>query len=100
MEEMSVFSKTILEQKYSQIKKDGTKETWEDIAQRVTKHVMKSVYAPKSLSLEIKKAIETRKCIPGGRYLYASGRPLHQTQNCILLRAEDSREGWADLLKK
>ena len=38
--------------------------------------------------------------MPGGRYLYATGRPLHQTQNCLPLRAEDSREGWADLQQK
>lgn len=38
--------------------------------------------------------------MPGGRYLYASGLPLHQVNNCLLLRAEDSREGWADLSYK
>ena len=38
--------------------------------------------------------------MPGGRYLYAAGRPLHQVQNCLLLRAEDSREGWAELQYK
>jgi ribonucleoside-diphosphate reductase alpha chain len=38
--------------------------------------------------------------IPGGRYLYGSGRPFHQVNNCLLLRAEDTREGWADLKYK
>ena len=46
------------------------------------------------------KAIAERKFITGGRYLYAAGRPLHQVQNCLLLRADDSREGWSDLLHK
>lgn len=98
--EMSHFAKTILEDKYSHTKKDGTKETWENIAYRVTKHVMKSVNAPKELTKEIEQIIRERKFIPGGRYLYSSGRPYHQTQNCLLLRAEDSREGWADLCQK
>lgn len=44
--------------------------------------------------------IAAKKFMPGGRYLYASGRPFHQVQNCLLLRAEDSREGWADLMQK
>ena len=41
-----------------------------------------------------------RKFIPGGRYLYASGREFHQVNNCFLFRAEDSREGWADAMYK
>jgi ribonucleoside-diphosphate reductase alpha chain len=40
--------------------------------------------------------IKDRRFIPGGRYLYATGRDLHQVNNCILLRADDTREGWAD----
>ncbi len=100
MEEMSVFAKTICDQKYAHTKKDGTKETWDDIADRVSKNVMKSVGASKALIDDIRAAISARKFMPGGRYLYASGNAFHQTQNCLLLRAEDSREGWADLLHK
>lgn len=38
------------------------------------------------------------KFIPGGRYLYYAGRPLHFWNNCFLLRAEeDTREEWAEL---
>lgn len=36
-----------------------------------------------------------RLAMPGGRYLYAAGRDLHQVNNCILLRCPDDREGWA-----
>lgn len=99
---MSPFSKTILEQKYSHTLKDGTKETWENVAYRVTKHVMKAVgYSMKDqICKDIFEAIKERKFIPGGRYLYSAGRNYHQTQNCLLLKAEDSREGWADLLHK
>jgi ribonucleoside-diphosphate reductase alpha chain len=96
----SPFAKAILEQKYSHTLSDGSKETWEQIAHRVATNVMKAVDAPKSLVKEIEQLIVDRKFMPGGRYLYASGRALHQVQNCLLLRAEDSREGWSDLMHK
>jgi ribonucleoside-diphosphate reductase alpha chain len=48
----------------------------------------------------IERLITERKLMPGGRNLYAAGRPLHMTQNCALYSAQDSREGWADLLRK
>lgn len=100
MSNESHFSKTIMEQKYSITKKDGTKETWEEISKRVTKHVMRAVNAPPDMVKEIEQLIKDKKFIPGGRYLYASGKLFHQTQNCLLLKAEDSREGWADLAQK
>jgi len=100
MSEMSVFSKTIMEQKYSHTKKDGSLESWENIAYRVSKNVMKAVGAKPSLVKEIEKMIAEKKFIPGGRYLYAAGRQYHQVQNCLLLKAEDSREGWSELLQK
>lgn len=98
--EMTPFAERIFQHKYAHVKLDGTKETWTDTAKRVSKHVMKAVGAPKSLVKGVEHAIATMKFVPGGRYLYASGRPFHQTQNCLLLRAEDSREGWADLMHK
>lgn len=97
---MSQFALTVMNQKYAHDLPDKSKETWQQIAHRVTKHVMGAVDAPKDLVKEIEEAITNREFIPGGRYLYATGRPYHQTQNCLLLRAEDSREGWADLLNK
>lgn len=94
---MSAFAKTVMEQKYSHDTEDG-KETWEEISHRVAVNVMKAVNAPKAIVKEIEQLIVERKFMPGGRYLYASGRPYHQTQNCLLMRAEDSREGWATLM--
>jgi len=88
-----------MQQKYAHTV-DENKETWEEIAKRVATNVMKSVGVPKAMVREIEKMIAERKFMPGGRYLYASGRPFHQVQNCLLMRAEDSREGWADLLQK
>ena len=96
MSEMSVFATTILKQKYAM----NETETWSDIAQRVTKHVFHSVNARKSLVDQTTQYIIDRKFIPGGRYLYASGRPYHQVNNCLLMRAEDSREGWSDLMQR
>jgi ribonucleotide reductase alpha subunit len=99
--EMSVFAKTIMNQKkYSHELPDGTLELWPDIAKRVGRKVMKAVDAPRPLGDEIVQLITDMKFIPGGRYLYATGRPFHQTQNCLLLKAQDSREGWAELLQK
>jgi ribonucleoside-diphosphate reductase alpha chain len=97
---MSTFSKTVLEQKYLWKEKGETE--WKHVAYRVTKHVMKAVSVPMSSTLakEIYEMIEQQKFIPGGRYLYSCGRQFHQTQNCLLLRAEDSREGWSELLQK
>ena len=99
--EMSEFAQTIMRHKYSHDLSEG-KEDWGNIAYRTTKHVMKSVGLTMrdKLAQDICMMIAERKFLPGGRYLYASGRPYHQTQNCLLLRVHDSREGWAELLHK
>lgn len=92
MEDWSEFAKNIYLQKYSM---EG-KETWEQTAYRVTFNVIGG-------NLEwanIFQSVRDRKFLPGGRYLYAAGRDFHQVQNCLLLRADDSREGWADLMHK
>jgi ribonucleoside-diphosphate reductase alpha chain len=96
--EMGDFAKTILAQRYAWTKGDGTKESMQEVGQRVAKAVLKSVDAKKSLIDEVARLIGLRIFIPGGRYLFASGRPYHQVQNCVALRAEDSREGWATIM--
>jgi len=101
--DMSPFAKMIYEQKYAFKDDEGNViETWEDTAHRVSKYVLEALgYDQYSDEYEvISSLICERKFLPGGRYLYASGRSLHQTQNCVLLKAEDSREGWAELLYK
>src|ERR1700690_1431558 len=97
---MSKFAETIMLQKYSHVLADGTKETWNNIAFRVSKNVLKAVHAGKDQIARTHEIIRDRKFIPGGRYLYATGRQYHQVNNCFLFRAEDSREGWADLMQK
>jgi ribonucleotide reductase alpha subunit len=91
--EMSAFAKTVMLQKYSH----DSKETWEQIASRVATNVMGAIKADHST---IQRFITERKFMPGGRYLYASGREYKNVQNCLLLKVDDSREGWADLLHK
>lgn len=92
--EMSEFARTIFKHKYSL---DG-KEEWEDTARRVVEHVM-GPYFPDEVE-EMVQAITDRKFMPGGRYLYAAGKTFHQTQNCLLLDVEDSRESIADLMQR
>lgn len=97
----SPFAQTIVEQRYAHTKADGEKETWPEIARRVSSNVLRAAPAVTEQDAErIYQLIAERKFMPGGRYLYASGRPFKQTQNCLLLRAHDSREGWSDLLHK
>src|SRR6185312_13845092 len=98
--QMSAFAQTVMNQKYAHELKNGNKETWEQIAERVSRNVFKAVNASKAIVEQTTEYIKQRKFIPGGRYLYASGRPFHQTQNCLLLKAEDSREGWSELMQK
>lgn len=76
-------------------------EEWRDTAHRVSTAVFS---APEELGHKVEqikmlneRLIAARQFMPGGRYLYASGRPLHQTQNCLMMLAEDTREGWANL---
>jgi ribonucleoside-diphosphate reductase alpha chain len=97
--QFSVWANTIMQQKYAH-DRDGRKETWEEVAKRVATNVLGAVNAPQSLIDEVEGAIARREFMPGGRYLYATGRPFKQTQNCLLLTAEDSREGWSELMEK
>ncbi len=87
------FAETIFNRTYQ----FSDKETWEGCARRVAKFVADG---DKRLERQFYEVIRDRKFIPGGRYLYAAGRELAQTTNCFLLKAEDSREGWGDLLNK
>lgn len=91
----SKFASDIARQKYL---RPG--ETWPQLAHRVASTVLGAVDASPELVSKAERLIRERKFIPGGRYLYATGRPFHQTQNCLLMRAQDSRYGWAQLMNK
>lgn len=79
------FAHDVFLQKYS---KDG-KETWTDTADRCVTAIGYS-YA--------RKYIENREFIPGGRYLYSCGRPVHNISNCFAFSVKDTREGWSTLM--
>jgi ribonucleoside-diphosphate reductase alpha chain len=89
------FSQSIFNQKYSL----NGQETWADTSRRVVDAVCGQLLSPDDKEA-VYKMIVDRKFIPGGRYLYSAGRPFHQVNNCFLFRAEDSREGWSDLMYK
>jgi ribonucleoside-diphosphate reductase alpha chain len=91
----SSFANDIYKQKYSM---NGT-EKWADTCKRVVDAVCGQLLSSKEKS-KIFQLMLDRKFIPGGRYLYSSGRAFHQVNNCFLFRAEDSREGWADAMQK
>lgn len=91
---MSPFAHTVMTQKYLH---EG-ESAWADIADRVVNHVV-GPFLP-DLVDPLKSAIRERKFMPGGRYLYATGKQFHQTQNCLLLKVEDSRESIANLYQR
>lgn len=103
LQSMSSFANGVYKDKYSFKDQDGNPvEEWSDTALRVVTAVLGELgYKPGDYEFDkTLELVSLRKFIPGGRYLYSCGRPLHQTQNCLLLQAEDSREGWAELMQK
>lgn len=96
----SQFAHTVFRGKYP----FSDNENWSGCAQRVVSNVLTGLHdAPRGHRVlagtdahdRIYGLVDGRLFIPGGRYLYSSGRPFHQVNNCLLLKAEDSREGWA-----
>ena len=88
-------------QKYAQ----GGNDSWDNLAIRLVDDVcgtMGNTLHPILSSSErgqLIQYIKEMKFIPGGRYLYYSGRPVHAWNNCFLLRAEfDTREEWANVM--
>lgn len=101
---MSPLAATIASDRYAHDTPNG-KETWNETAWRVPSNVLaargvRSLHGTHAEMVnETYQAVRSRKFMPGGRYLASAGREYHQTQNCLLLRAEDSREGWGSLYK-
>ncbi|MEK7112661.1 MAG: hypothetical protein AAB875_05025 [Patescibacteria group bacterium] len=91
---MSPFAETIARERYFH----PGETTWADVARRVARTVLGAVDAPRDLVDAAERLVRERVFMPGGRYLYAAGRPYAQCQNCLLLRVEDTREGWGDTL--
>jgi len=93
-------SQDIINLRYAWLKDNGERETWEEIARRVSDNVLSVFNLKKEIKDAVYEIISRKKFIPGGRFLAQAGRPFHQTNNCFLLEAEDTREGWAELMKK
>lgn len=94
-QEMSVYAKTQYESKYAHTI-NKRKEMWPETARRVVHSVMKPFF-PQFVD-RCERMVTERKFMPGGRYLNAAGRRDQYLFNCYLLKAEDSREGWADTM--
>lgn len=97
------FAENIFRNKYAQ----GPNDTWDALSERVVEDVCgtRGGTQPKLMSNEDRKQlveyIKEMKFLPGGRYLYYAGRPVHYFNNCYLLRAEyDTREEWSAVTQR
>lgn len=98
------FDTTFAENIYGARYKHPRDLNWTGTANRVTNAVMgalrpnfRGMFFYEDATERVFESIKYRDFIPGGRYLYAAGRDLHQVNNCLLLRAGDSREGWSEI---
>lgn len=94
---MDVFStelaKSVYKDKYQWLQ--NGERCWADTTLRVTQSVIGEERS--EFVSGVWASMSTRTFIPGGRQLYAAGRPFHQVNNCFLLSVEDTKEGWAEL---
>jgi len=94
------FGENIFRQKYAQ----GPNDDWGSCAERIVDDVCGTHQgtAQPLMSKEdrddLVEHIKSFRFVPGGRYIYYSGRPYHAWNNCYLLRAEeDTREEWSNV---
>lgn len=97
----TAIGENIYNQKYSH---DG-QYTWPQLAEQLVKEVLGCPDAHLSITkedvAELTQYVTDMKFVPGGRYLYYTGRPLKAYNNCYLLKGEeDTREEWGNLLKR
>lgn len=90
----TTFGENIFRFKYAQ----GPADSWSKLAERLVTDVCggpNPLMSPGD-QRQLIEYIRTFRFVPGGRYLYYSGRPYHAWNNCYLLRAEeDTREEWS-----
>jgi len=92
----STFAANIFNNKYARY--EG--QTWEDKAAEVVKSVTENLMPP-DMQDELRGHIKSMRFMPGGRYLYYSGRQAKMYNNCYLLKGEeDTREEWGRLARR
>jgi len=75
-------------------------QTWADKCQNIVDDVMGGLVTDDEKQ-QMKKYIEEKKFLPGGRYIYYGGKIATFYNNCSLLRGEeDTREEWASLMER
>ena len=96
----TTFAKNIFKSKYAQ----GENDSWDALAERLVEDVCGSRGGTDRPLMDdderaaLTEHIRTMRFLPGGRYLYYSGRKAKFYNNCYLLRAEeDTREEWAEI---
>jgi len=99
----SQLGENIFKQKYAQ----GPDDTWDACAERIVEDVCGTRWGKAQALMskddrdQLVQYIKDFKFLPGGRYIYYSGRPNSYFNNCFLLRAEeDTREEWASLAQR
>ncbi len=97
------FARHVFEQKYKQ----GPEDSWDNLAERVVEDVCGTRWGTAQALMckedrdQLAEYIKRMAFVPGGRYLWYSGRKNSYFNNCFLLRAEeDTREEWAELSKR
>lgn len=90
MGQLSSFAESIFRRTYA----FSPDETWEQCSRRVASAVANNPDQEEKFF----EMIRDRIFIPGGRYLYSSGRPLFMNSNCYGFMVSDTRESWAKLL--
>lgn len=99
----NTFGQNIFNYKYSRF----LGETWANRAYEIVEDVCGTRFGKATALMskddrdELEKAIREFKFLPGGRYIWYSGRGHSFFNNCFLLRAEeDTREEWAALMQR
>ena len=83
MSKFDVFTSSWAQGKFIEKYSMDQQETWADTCKRVVDAVCGQLLSAEDQQI-IYHLLYDRKFIPGGRYLYAAGRPFHQVNNCFL----------------
>lgn len=99
----STFAQNIFNNKYARY----PGETWANRAKEIVEDVCGSRWGKerplmaKDELAQLEEYIRTFRFLPGGRYIWYSGRGHSYFNNCFLLRAEeDTREEWAAVMQR